>query len=230
MRAGGCETWLCVYDVTKSVQTPTCANVSQTHMRMDTLWQKPRHQAARQRIRGRACESKRGCTARCTSCSNANSSVATPVNINSRLYITARPTLAPPPRSCMGCARVHARPRAAHACNRPHHDATRRRHSLHPARADLAHTHVPQEPQALGSAIVLLEVGSTRLDEAPAKRGTRSSARRGGPCHIHDDHLDVVTVAGDRTCPQPRAPSISSRRSLSRSHSLQVGARPTSRL
>lgn len=89
MRAGGCETWLCVYSVTKSVQTPTCANVSQTHMRMDTLWQKPRHRTARQRIRGRACESKRGCTARCTSCSNANSSVATPVNINSRLYINA---------------------------------------------------------------------------------------------------------------------------------------------
>ena len=143
---------------------------------------------------------------------------------------TARPTLATPPRSCMGCARFHAQPRAAHACNRPHHDATRRRHSLHPARADLAHTHVPQEPQALGSAIVLLEVGSKRLDEAPAMRGKRGkrATRRTG--RIHDDHLDVVTVAGDRTCPQPRAPSISSRRSLSRSHSLQVGARPTSRL
>ena len=30
---------------------------------------------------------------------------------------TARPTPAPPPRSCMGCARGHARPRAVHACD-----------------------------------------------------------------------------------------------------------------
>ena len=49
-------------------------------------------------------------------------------------------------------------------------------------------------------------MGSKRLDEAPAKRGTRGkrATRRAG--HIHDDHLDVFTVAGDRTCPQPRVP------------------------
>ena len=53
---------------------------------------------------------------------------------------------------------------------------------------------------------MLLEVGSKRLDEAPAKRGTRGkrATRRAG--HIHDDHLDVFTVAGDHTCPQPRVP------------------------
>ena len=78
---------------------------------------------------------------------------------------------------------------------------------------------------------MLLEVGSTRLDEAPAKRGTRGkrATRRAG--HIHDDHLDVFTVASDLTCPQPRVPLPTMvRRSLSRSHLLQVGARPTSRL
>lgn len=106
----------------------------------------------------------------------------------------------------MGCACGHARPRAVHACDRLHHDATCRRHSLHPARADLAHAHAPQEPQALGSAIVLLEVGWTRLDETQVMRGTRGkrATRRAG--HIHDDHLDVFTVAGDHTCPQPRVP------------------------
>ena len=53
---------------------------------------------------------------------------------------------------------------------------------------------------------MLLEVGSTRLDETQVMRGTRGkrATRRAG--HIHDDHLDVFTVAGDRTCPQPRAP------------------------
>ena len=34
----------------------------------------------------------------------------------------------------------------------------------------------------------------------PGKRATRRA------CHIHEDHLDVITVAGDRTCPQPRVP------------------------
>ena len=53
---------------------------------------------------------------------------------------------------------------------------------------------------------MLLEVGSRRLDEAPAMRGKRGkrATRRTG--QIHDDYLDVFTVAGDHTCPQPRVP------------------------
>ena len=53
---------------------------------------------------------------------------------------------------------------------------------------------------------MLLEVGSRRLDEAPAMRGKRGkrATRRAG--EIHDDYHDVFTLADDRTCPQPRVP------------------------
>ena len=80
---------------------------------------------------------------------------------------TARPTLAPPPRSCMGCARVHARPRAAHACNRPHHDATRRRHSLHPARA------ISRMPMPLGAS-------GTRIGDLAPRGGLEEVGRGAG--------------------------------------------------
>ena len=53
---------------------------------------------------------------------------------------------------------------------------------------------------------MLLEGGSTRLDETQVMRGTRGkrATRRAG--HIHDDHLDVFTVAGDHTCPRVPLP------------------------
>ena len=37
-----------------------------------------------------------------------------------------------------------------------------------------------------------------------ARHAQQHTTRRTG--HVHDDHLDVFTVAGDRTCPQPRVP------------------------
>ena len=135
-------------------------------------------------------------------------------------------------------ARVDTPDLSGAPCDRPHHEATRRRHSLHPARADLAHAHAPRSlrhSDRRSCSWRRARRGSTRLDEArrgagEARHAQEHTTRRAG--HIHGDHLDVFTVAGDRTCPQPRVPLPISmvRRSLSRSHLLQVGARPTSRL
>ena len=82
-------------------------------------------------------------------------------------------------------ARVDARPRAAHACDRPHHDATCRRHSFTP------HEQISRMPMPLGASGT--QIGDRAhgggLDEASdeARRGStrrrRSTARAGA----HDE-------------------------------------------
>ena len=73
------------------------------------------------------------------------------------------------------------------------------------------HEQISRMPMPLGASGTRIgdrapRGGLEELDEAPAKRGTRSKARRGGPVTSATTTSNVFTAAGDRTCPRVPLP------------------------